>query len=73
MEPISNLRMYLSVKGLLDRVTNLGRSSDRIKMQSAWYLTTERAQHLGCWSHRICLEGEEKNLQPLDLEKLQKG
>jgi hypothetical protein len=26
---------------------------------------------LGCWSHRICSEGEEKTLRPLDLEKVQ--
>jgi hypothetical protein len=31
MEPISNLRMFLSAKGLLGRVTKLRRSSGRIK------------------------------------------
>jgi hypothetical protein len=50
MEPISNLRMFLSAKGLLGCVTKLRRSSDRIKPQPTWYLTREResAQHLGC-------------------------
>jgi hypothetical protein len=39
---ISDLRMFLSAKGLLGRVTKLRRSSGRIKPQSTWYLTTER-------------------------------
>jgi hypothetical protein len=42
MEPISNLRMFLSAKGLVGHVMKLRRSSGRIKPQSAWYLTTER-------------------------------
>jgi hypothetical protein len=37
-----NLRMFLSAKGLLGRVTKLRRSSGRIKPQSVWYLTIER-------------------------------
>jgi hypothetical protein len=41
-EPISNLRVFLSAKGLLGHVTKLRRSSGRIKPQSVWYLTTER-------------------------------
>jgi hypothetical protein len=56
--------MFLSAKGLLGHVTKLRRSSGRIKPQPAWYLTRERerAQHLGCWSLKIYLEGEEKHL-----------
>jgi hypothetical protein len=42
MEPISNLRLFLSAKGLLGHVTKLRRSSGRIKQQSVWYLTTKR-------------------------------
>jgi hypothetical protein len=38
-EPILNLRMFLSAKGLLGRVTKLRRSSGRIKPQPVWYLT----------------------------------
>jgi hypothetical protein len=72
MEPISNLIIFLSAKVLLGRVTKLRKGSSRIKMHLAWYLTTEREkyQHLGCWSHRICSEGEEKHLRPSDLEKV---
>jgi hypothetical protein len=72
---ISNLRLFLSAKGLLGCVTNLRRSSDRIKPQPMWYLTREResTQHLGFWSRRICLKGEEKPLRPLDPEKVKKG
>jgi hypothetical protein len=56
-EPILNLRMFLSAKGLLSHVTKLRRSSNRIKPQSMWYLKKdrERDKHLGCWSHKICL------------------
>jgi hypothetical protein len=39
---ISDLRMFLSDKGLLGRVTKLKRSSDRIKLQPVWYLTIEK-------------------------------
>jgi hypothetical protein len=75
MEPILNLRMFLSAKGLLGRITNLRSSSGILKPQLAWYLTRERerAQHLGCWSHRICSEGEEKPLRTSYLKKVQKG
>jgi hypothetical protein len=41
-EPISNLRVFLSAKGLLGRVTKLRRSRGRIKLQPTWYLTIER-------------------------------
>jgi hypothetical protein len=72
MEPISNLRMFLSANVLLGHVTKFRRSSGRIKPQSVWYLTREResAQHWGCWGRRICLEGKEKPLRPLDPEKV---
>jgi hypothetical protein len=68
MEPISNLRIFLSAKGLLGPVTKLRRSSDRIKPQSVWYLTREResAQHLGCWSYTIRREKENPS-RPSDL------
>jgi hypothetical protein len=39
---ISDLRMFLSAKGLLGHVKKLRKSSGRIKPQLAWYLTTER-------------------------------
>jgi hypothetical protein len=42
MEPISNLRMFLSANELLGCITKLRSSSRRLKPQSAWYLTTER-------------------------------
>jgi hypothetical protein len=41
-EPILNLRMFMSVKGLLGSVMKLRRSSGRKKLQPTWYLTRER-------------------------------
>jgi hypothetical protein len=58
---ISDLRMFLSVNRLLDRVTKLGRCSGIIKLQSVWYMAMgrERNPYQKCWSHRICLGGKE--------------
>jgi hypothetical protein len=53
---ISDLRMFLSVSGLLDHVTKLRRCSSIIKLQPVCYMAIgrERTPHQKCWSHRIC-------------------
>jgi hypothetical protein len=58
---ISDLRMFLSVNGLLDHVTKLRRCSGIIKLQPVWYMATgrERTPHQKCWIHRICSGGKE--------------
>jgi hypothetical protein len=57
---ISDLRMFLSVNGLLDHVTKLRRCSGIIKLQLVWNIATgrERTPHQKCWSHRICSGGK---------------
>jgi hypothetical protein len=44
---ISDLRMFLSINGLLDHVTKLRRCSGIIKLQLAWYMAIgrERTPH----------------------------
>jgi hypothetical protein len=48
---ILDLRMSLSVNGLLDHVTKLMRCSGIIKLQSVGYMATgrERTPHQKCW------------------------
>jgi hypothetical protein len=48
---ISDLKMFLSVNGLLDCVTKLRRCSGIIKLQPVWYMATwrERTPHQKCW------------------------
>jgi hypothetical protein len=48
MEPISNLRMFLSAKGLLGHVTKLRRSSGRIKPQVG-VVFDHRERELNTW------------------------
>jgi hypothetical protein len=45
MEPISNLRMFLSANGLLGHVTKLRRSSGRIKPQSGVVFDHREREH----------------------------
>jgi hypothetical protein len=49
MEPISNLRMFLSAKGLLGHVTKLRRSSGRIKPVGVVFDHRERERELNTW------------------------
>jgi hypothetical protein len=44
---ILDLRIFLSVNGLLDHVTKIMRCSGVIKLQSVWYMATgrERTPH----------------------------